>query len=521
MRKLLGRLRATLGETVTSTAGVTAVTVVSKILGFVKNALFAALFGATAQTDMFYMASSIYQMFAGFFGSIQEIIVPIRTRMLAEREKESADRLVSTVIVVFSGAALLCAVMVFLFPGAILKVFAPGYTQEEVAGTTTMLRMLTPLMAVSCASGFFGALLNAHKRFLLNAAGGLVINVVGIVVGLIFAETMGESAMVLCVIVGTVANVALQIVGLTRHYRFTFRIDLRDPALRSALLLWLPVALGSLVGMINQTVDKALASLLDAGSVTAMNYSMQLMSLASGILTGPLIAVLYTSLSQRAQEEDTEGLKAIFGRALSTLTVVLAPVVLFCVFFADEIVTIVYARGAFDAQAVTVTSRAFLFYCGLILTGGANALLMRTFYALHNTRVPMVTSAIQIAINIIVSIALVSSMGVAGLALGTVVAGGCSILIRMIVLRRRIGPLGLLAIARDMFKVLCGFLPIALISFAVKRFLGLSPLFSFAAAVLAGGGLYVAVLALLRQRDVVDLLTRLRGFLRRREGGSD
>lgn len=505
IRALSGALKGTAGKTAVSMG----ITGISKIAGFVKSALFAYLFGASVHTDAFYMATSIYSTLSGMTSSLTQVLIPIRAKALAEAGHREADRVSSMLLSISCVATLLLGIIMLFATDVFVTLFAPSFTGEAREYTMFCLRALSPVMIAACLGNFAVSLLNSHRRFVWASTGAMVINVSSIVLAVFLAGRMGTGTLMFSFVVGTALNLAFVLAGLRGIFRFSFRIDWKDENLRRAFVMWVPIAIGTMAGTVNQAVDKALASAMTQGSVTAINYANQLVYLVIGVISVPIMNALFVSLSDHAQQSDLAPFKALLSRVLTVVMLLIFPITLLCLLFDGEIVSIVYQRGAFDAQASDLTATAFFYYSMILPPYAAGLAFNRCFFALHDTKTPLLVGIFGIAADTALSVALAPSMGVGGLMLGSSISSMLSAVIQLFLLRKKIGALGMLGWMRDGAKACGALAALAAVALPLRAALAAYPPLSFAAATLAGAAAYVASLLLLRQRDTLGAARKL------------
>ena len=516
-RELRGLYAHLMGGTAGKTVVSMVVTFVYKILGFVKNALFAALFGASAYTDAVYMAVNVFGLLSGSAASLVGVLIPTRAKAVSEGGQSAGDRIASMLMILSGIISVAMTVFLLLFAPQIVSLFAPSFEGAARDGTILFLRILSPLALFSCVARFLGELQSTAKNFVLNAMGGLIVNLSGIALGLLLYRPFGIYAMLVALMVGMVAPVFLYLRGIRKIFRFTFSINLKDKGLKAALVLWLPIAVGTLTGGINQAVDKALASGLPMGSVTGIGYAVTLLTFISNIVTQPISTAMYVSLSEQAQQRDSGSFKALMMRVVIILMALLLPIVLLCMLYSGEIVTIVYGRGAFDAQAIGITGEALFFYAATMVTAAVAGIFERGFFACSDTRTPFFISLVTIVLDTGLSILLVPTMGVGGLALGSVIGSAAGAVLSFALMRKKIGPMGALKWLVDGGKCLAGLAALLAVALPLRHLLGgQHAMVSFGAGTLAGGAAYFGALLLLRQSDVVEGAGKAIALLRRK-----
>lgn len=490
-------------------------TVASKIVGFLRMVVFAAVFGATGTTDAFYMAQSIALTLTSVASyGLSATIVPIRTEIDKKDGRAAADRYTSSIFNIVVIFTMAISIIVVAFPGFFVRIFAPLFTGEQFTQTNSMLRITAVLIVITAITQIYNNTLNAHHRYTIPQMTGLPFSACTIAFALLLGRSSGVAAMLLGYMTGTVVQMILVSAFSRKLYHHTFALDFKDPYVRKSIRMAGPIFLSSYVDIVNYVVDRALASGLVVGSVSAINYSHQLIEIANGIITIPIITTLLTVLSEVVAHKDIDTFKALVRRAGSVILIILAPVTLVFCFFSMDIIKVMFERGNFDSIATALTNQPFFFYALGLVPMALQSLFARCYLAMQDAKTPLITSAIGASLNIVLNLLLIGPMQAGGLALATSISYAFMSVIKFLLLRKKIGAIGALTWLKDAARVLLG----------VGAMLGVMVLFSslidhtmlkLIASCAAGGLLYFAVLLVLKQQDVTMVfhkaMQKLRG----------
>lgn len=397
---------------------VTGVILLAKLMGFVKQTVTAAAFGATIETDLISLSE-------GFIGDLQYVLVQVLlTSFIAtyihirEKDTGAAERLAMDVIKAFSLIAIGLSAAVLLTAPLIVRIIAPSYTTELSVRLTTYLRLFAPVTVLFVWIAVFHALLNANRRFIPGELIGLNQSIVIIVLIFTVGKVLGPQTLALAFFIYHIWN-TLYLGVLSRQYWKVSRGNpFQNESVRQLLQMAGPLLLGHSMVYINQQVDKALSSGLEQGTVTAMGYAAVLSNLV-GTFIGSFCSILFTDITARIAQEDHAGAAGLVVQAASLLTLVFVPISVLTFLCAEDIVAIVYGRGSFDVNAVRVTALALRGYALSFVPLVLRELFSRFQYAYQDTRRPMVNSTCGIAVNIVLSIALCPYLGVFGITLAT------------------------------------------------------------------------------------------------------
>jgi len=459
------------GDRLVRSASIVAVAVLaSRVLGLIREQVFAASFGAGRELDAFVTAFRIPNLFRDLFaeGALSAAFVACFTQKLAREGEASAWRLANLVIhallVVVGGIVLLGIVAA----PAIVAVIAPGFA--EVPGKTELTVYLTRLMfpfllLVALAAVAMG-MLNARGRFGVPASASSFFNLGSIVVGvgaawwlapeymdLVWTGGGGETAppgaaerAIVGMAVGTVVGGALQLLvqlpALRRvNYRYRPMLSFRDPGVRQVLALMGPATIGAAAVQVNVLVNNNFASGLGDGAVSWLNVAFRFMQLPIGLFGVAVGVVALPSVSRSAEAADLVGFNATIARALRLVFALCLPAAVGLAVLAPQFVGLVYEHGRFDAHDTQMAAQALVAYA-FGLAGYANIkVIVPAFYALGDARTPALIACLSILVNAAGNWTVVHVLGGghAGLAAVTSAVALLNFALLFVLLRRRIG----------------------------------------------------------------------------------
>lgn len=404
-----------------TTAAVSLLVILGKILGFGREALIAAYYGATAETDAFFFAQSMPNMiFPAISGGLSTALTSLYVKRLEKFGECDGSRYASRLL---NGLMLLgCALGFagFMISPILVSLLAPGFSgnQAELASILTQIIMISfPLYFMNY---MLGAILNSRKVFVSSQLAGLLYNLTIIFLTSTFGRERGVLFLCAATALGTVAQfICLLFSCLRTHFHYTPRLNPFHSDTAELFRLALPILLGNSVVQLNNIVDKALGSLQPEGSLSALSYASSLDALVVSIFVTSLSTVLYPTLTSMAAGSDQAEYGKTLLQSLSGLTLVLFPISCITLLAADDVVNIVYARGSFDQTAVAYTSVVLACYAPQFLFVGIREVLTRGFFALQDTKTPSINSAVGVGCNIVFSLVFVRWLGLRGIAIGT------------------------------------------------------------------------------------------------------
>lgn len=426
-------------------AGIISIALVaSRLLGYVREALLAARFGATHTTDAYLVAQDLpMSLFAAVGAALTMVFIPVYRDVVTRRGEAAGWRLTNSVLNLTLLLALVLLALGLAVASPVVRLLVPGLPAQYIELAVALTRTMLPMLLFMGLSGVAAAVLNANRHFTAPALTGLMNNV-PVVAVLLVASGPGHIHWVAwAVLAGAAAGALVQVPWLPKlGYKYEPVLDLKDPGLAQMGRLILPVLVTSVAIQFHDSVDRFLASGLAEGSISALNYAVRVNSLPYGVIGAAIATVLYPTLAEDAAADRLDNVRNTLARGLRTLAWLLLPMSLGLVIFREEIVALIFQRGAFDPRATAATAYALQFYAVGILFFGWQDFLNRCFFALQDTLTPMWAAVGFVALNVGFKLALVGPLAHGGLALGTGLSAAASVGFLLWRLRRRLGRLG-------------------------------------------------------------------------------
>lgn len=400
-----------------ATFWVMVITLISKVLGFIRETAIAANFGASVETDAFFVAFSIPAvLFDSISAAIATTFIPVYNR-LHNYNKVYFLNNITTISGLFS---FLLTGVAIIFAPQIVKVFAYGFGNQAFSLAVLLTRIMLLMLFFLTLNAVFTAYLQSNGRFLAPAAVGIPYNILVIIYLIFFHSSMGIVGFAWLVVIATVTQVLFLMPALLREkWKYQLVIDWKEKGFRQTLLLIGPVLLGTMVTQINSMVDRMLASRLAEGSISALNYANKVTMLTFGIIVVAIISVIYPKLSIHAGQNELETLKRVTRYTLQVLLIILFPIIVGGSMLASPIIRILFERGAFDQTDTEMTAIAFIFFNVGLIGLGLRELFTKVFFSLQDTRSPMLNGMLAVGLNIILNLILVRYLQHGGLALAT------------------------------------------------------------------------------------------------------
>lgn len=510
----------------------------SRILGLVREQVVAALFGTTVAASVFSAASRVptmvYDLLIG--GALSSALVPVFAEVASRdgnRLEVSVDRpgpaagapetdiKSSRDLGAVAGAVLGIALAVLIpivialaiVAEPLMELLGTGFAPEVQSQGSLLVRLALPTVILMGIAAIFQAMLLARNDVTRPAIAPAIYNL-GIIIGaLALSPWMGVSSLVIGMLVGATGQVLLM--WPNRDVGLRLRLDLRHPAVRRILRLYGPVAGGLVVSAAITILDTHLASQTGVGSLAAMRYATTIVQLPLGLVVAALSTASLPVLARYGRNGLKEpGFRQTLGSGLTAAVVLVAPLMVGAMVLREPIVRLLFARGAFDEAGVALTATALLWYAPQLPFVAIDQLLIAAFYAVQNTRVPVLAGVACAGIFATVAITTVEPLGMIGLVLANTVQHGAHATILAVYLMRHGLPLTASRI-RTMLRVAVasGTMALALTGatlLVVPPTSTVTLILYLGSAAGIGGAIYLATLVALRGSEVTSVLAAIR-----------
>lgn len=487
----------------------------SKLVGFVREMVLANYYGAGVITDAYVMAQSIpIMIFGSLFSAVAISYMPIFSRKYELEGEREANLFTSRALNILVLISAVSALLGFLCPEVLVKLFAWQFSPEQATLTATYLKVTMCILMFSSICTLLEAFLQYRGMFLPQIILGYTQSVSIIVVTVISAYT-SHYYLAFGVLLGyMIRSVGTVILAKKRGFRYTFDWKLSE-ATKSIVLLAVPVFIGGSINQINAFVDKSLASGLEFGSVAALNFANLISGMILTVTATVLVTLVYPKLTQAHSLEDYSRMNRMMEMGMNIVFIIATPCTLGAMAFSGPVIQVVYERGAFTEASTALTEPAFFWYSAGILFQALALLLTKLYYSMGDTKTPVYYAAVSVAVNIGLNLTLVGPMKQGGLALATSAAAGVNAVMLYFGLRRRYPQVELLRSKRKTVKIVIA----ATVSVACSRvvyqlLIGaamIPQLLSLMAAVAVAALIYLALLYLAK----VDELSLIKDLVKR------
>lgn len=431
------------------------ITILSKIFGFGREIVLAHFYGASNVSDAYIIALTIPTTFFVLIGrGVATSYIPIYTSIEKNSNIEEADRFTGNLINIIMIISTFMVLLGIVFTKESIMIFASGFE-----GNT--LELAIDFTRISIFSIYLTSLVNIFKPYLeikgnysTPALIGLPMSLV-IIISIVLSSFYGLKILSIGIVISSFVQLLL-LLPFVKRYKYDHKkiINFLDSNIKKMVILSIPVFIGVAVNDINVIVDKTLASQISSGGISALNYAQTIDYFIQGTIVMSIATVMYPAMSKMVAENDVQSLKKVLSESITGTNLLVIPSSVGAMLLNKPIVELIFGRGAFDSEAVKITATALFFYSIGMLGKGLRQVLSRPFYAMQDTKTPMVNATIGVIVNIVLNIVLSKYLGIGGLALATSISAIFISILLLISLRKKIGPFGMKQISISFLKIL-------------------------------------------------------------------
>ena len=428
-----------------NTAIFSGLTGLSRIAGLAREIVASSYFATSGAFSAFTIAFQVPNVVRSLFAdaALSAAFVPVFTELLEHGRRKDAFRLASTLFFLILTVLGAITVLFVVCAGIIMPLFVGSQLAGLEHLTVGLSRVLFPVVLVLGLNGLVVGILNAYDHFTIPALSPLVWNAV-ILFCLVGSQQVlsGDNQLygyAIGVIVGTIVQFAMALPMLRRlgfHLELSF--SFRDERVRKVLRLMLPVTIG--LGLINFNVliNSTLGSLVSEGAPRAIDAAFRIYMLPQGMFSVAIATVLFPALSRFAARRDLDGLRALTANGMRQIFLLLIAAAAATLALATPITRLIYQHGEFGSRSTDLVSSALFWFSFSLPFSGVNLLLTRTFFSLQKPWITTGIAALNLAVNVGVSVALYGPFGIAGIVIGTAVSSAVMTLAQMHFLRREL-----------------------------------------------------------------------------------
>ena len=406
------------------------VTIASKFMGFVRDMVVANYYGATLVSDAYFYALQIPSLaiiiLGGVGGPFHSAAVAVFSKMIPNfdsKPDEVVNKLYNTFLTVSFLFFAFCAVGGFFFADKIMVLIISAGAPELVALASLHFKIMSPVILIGGVIGIFYGLLVTHKQYILPNLSPMILSIVVIaVISLVHNDKLGI-ALAAATTLGAICQLAVQFPKIRQiGYRIKPNLDIKNnPKFKNICELLFPAILSSTIGQISIYIDMFFASTLKEGAWTSVVFANRIFQFPVGILVTAFLVPLFPIFSRLAGEGDMDSIKRYFNKGVGVLFFVGIPMLLLILLLAKDGISLIFERGAFNANAVIMVSEALCFLSFSILPYVFRDSITRVYYAFNDSKTPFIIAMSSIGLKAFLNWLLILKldMGIAGITMST------------------------------------------------------------------------------------------------------
>jgi putative peptidoglycan lipid II flippase len=497
---------------------IAAMGLVSRILGMLRDRILAAKFGAGDTLDAYYAAFKIPDLVFNLLivGALSAAFVPVFTSLISKEKKDEAWRLANTVLTVGSMSLVILAVILLIVSPQLVSVITFGFSDEKKGIVVGLTRIMLISPIVLGISGIIGGILNSFKKFFYYSLAPIFYNV-GIIIGaVVFTNFWGVQGLAGGVVLGAVFHLLVQLPEVSRcGFQFRFALNLKDVFVRKVGRLMVPRTMGLAVTQINFLIVTILASTLKSGSLAIFNFANNLQSVPLGVFAISFSVAAFPTLSSLWAQDKKDEFIENFSKTFRQIMFFVIPLSVLLIVLRAQIVRVILGSGKFDWEDTIMTFQALGIFSLSLFAQSLVPLLARTFYALHNTRIPFVVGIISEVANLALGLLLIRHYEILGLVWAFTISTILNMSLLLLILHKKIGSLDEKNIIASVWKILFATFVAAVVTQFLKwvlsmvvdmqTFVGI--FIQLSASLAAGLGAFVAVGNMLKLEELTFFVT--------------
>lgn len=495
------------------------ISVISKIFGFGRELFFSYYFGASYVTDAYLVSTTIPLVIFSLVGvGINSAFIPIFTSIFEQENKERAFIFTSKLLVFLFIMCTFSYLMILVFTSPIVKIFASGFSGDILKLTVEYTRISALIIYFVIVINTFTALLQVNNKFYIASIIGIPFNI-AYMIGIYIAYLKGNMYLPIVTVIAYLVQALMLFYPVKKlGYKFKYNFGLKDKYLKQMLIIAFPAIIGGSLEQINYLIDKTIASRIGIkGGITLLNYSSKLNLAISGILISSLLVVFFPRISKLVAKDDRITLKNEILNSISFTIIVSVPISILILILRYEIISFLFQRGNFNESNTVITAKCLLCYNIAFSFIGLREILSRIFYALKDTKTPVVNSVIGVFLNIVLNLILSKYLGLPGIALATTISIIFTVILLFFTLYKKYKVLYIKEIIITFSKVtlvstIVGFIIYNIKNVLIKYTLILNLTFSL----LIGIIIYILIIIFMKIKIVDDFIGQIKSnFMRR------
>jgi putative peptidoglycan lipid II flippase len=513
----LSRLMSEHPQLLKSASLISVLTILSRILGYIRDSRIAFLLGASTAADAYTTAYRIPNLLRRLVGegAVSAAFIPVFTRYLAENKKRDAWEFANTMLTLITVFLTAFTVAGIVFSPLIVRLFASGFgdTPGKLELTATLNRIMFPYIFLISMSALAMGILNSFHRFGAPAFSPILLNLTMILfsfLGGLFGDVTRTLAV--GVVAGGTLQLAVQLPSLLRTgWNIRFKLDFSHPGVQRVAKLMVPLIFGVGIVQINMLVDTQFEYYLEEGSVTAIYIADRVMELVLGGYAVALSTVILPLLSRQAALRQIDELKNTLNFASRIILFITLPATVGLIILRREIIEVLFQHGDFDAASTALTAWALPFFAVGLSAFSIVKITVPVFYALQDTRTPVKIALVAMFLNIALNVVFIRPLRNGGPALATSASAFFNSFALLAIFYKKYGSFGVGGILQSVLKFIVASMALGAVAYIAIHWPGFyagrmaQKALALTLTIAAGMATYFSAASLLKIRELAEL----------------
>ena len=460
---------------ITQSAAVVGIAVLcSRVLGLIREQVFAGLFGAGYSYDSFVVAFRIPNLLRDLFGegALSAAFVTVFSHYDTKKTKEETWQLASNILTFFAVTLSLLVLLAIFLAGPIVNILAPDFA--KIAGkselTVLLTRIMLPFLVVISLAAVVMGMLNTKGKFFIPSIASSFFNLGSIIGGTSLAFVVPKYGydpivgMAIGTLIGGILQLSVQLPTLFKlGYRYKPTLRINDPGLKRILKLMIPATIGLSATQLNIFINTNFASGCAEGSVSWLNYAFRLVQLPIGLFGVALSIAMLPMLAKQASEKNIDEMKNTIVSSLTTVFALTIPATFGLIFLSEPIIQLIFERGAFTSADTIATAQTLSLYGVGLFAYSANKVLVPAFYAIDKTKFPVIASFLAVACNILIITLTIDTFQHLAIALSTSITMMLNFVFLFSMLHIKLQKLAIVTLLKNLSKIAMATILLALV----------------------------------------------------------
>ena len=414
-------------------SSVLVITIVAKILGLIRDIVFANCYGTGDVASAFFAATRIPTQIVDIIlsSAITSTFIPMFNKIMKEKGNDVANAFANNFINIISIVSTVICVVGILFAPQIVRLLAGGFSENTYLLTVDLIRIAFPMIIFTATAFSFVGFLQSYGQFNVPAMMSGLSNLVVILYLVFFKDKFGIEGVTVCMVIAWLLQVLIQLPFAKKFgYGFVPKIDLKDDNIRKVFFLSIPILISTAVLPISNLIATRLASNIGDDKLAALEYAYKLYLVIYGVFTYAIGNIIFPELSRLSMDKDESKFSGLINSTIRGMSYILIPLTAGIILYSKEIIEIIYQRGEFTESSTLTTASALMFYSIGIIGMGLIEIMNKAFYAKQDTKSPLIIGACVVIFNILLSTILANLFGFNGIT----IASSVTVLVNAIVL---------------------------------------------------------------------------------------